>query len=129
VLWHGTVHLSNPHGKEGRTGMERSSASSSDDLILRLSAVARGLEDEGQLNLAKLFRAAAAGENYRHTQDRPRQGGGLEEAMRSAVDDLSDRSTTSKSLRTAMGYAIEAFERGEWPMPRTRTSAGPAERS
>lgn len=96
--------------------MNEPHANRNDDLILRLSAVARGLEDEGQLNLAKLFRAAAAGEIYRETQDRPRQGDGLEEAMRRAVADLSSRSTTSEPLKAAMAYAVEAFERDEMPL-------------
>jgi RNA polymerase subunit RPABC4/transcription elongation factor Spt4 len=96
--------------------MTKSSANGSGDLITRLYSVARGLEDEGQNNIAKLFRAAALGEMYRSSQDRPRQGAGLEEEMRSVVDEMSSRDSTSKALKSAMGYSIDAFERGDWPL-------------
>lgn len=86
------------------------------DLIARLYSVARGLEDEGQNNIAKLFRAAALGEMYRASQNRPRQGAGLEEAMREVVDELSSRDTTSESLKQAMARGVEALERGDWPL-------------
>lgn len=88
----------------------------SSDLIVRLYSVARGLEDEGQNNIAKLFRAAALGEMYRASQDRPRQGAGLEEAMREVVTDLVGRDTTSESFKQALNAALQAFERGEWPL-------------
>jgi hypothetical protein len=88
----------------------------SSDLIVRLYSVARGLEDEGQNNIAKLFRAAALGEMYRASQDRPRQGAGLEEAMQEAVADLVGSDTTSESFTQALSYAVQAFERGDWPL-------------
>jgi hypothetical protein len=48
--------------------------------ILRLLAVERGLQDEGQGNAARLFRAAALGEALRATRVHPRLGRGLEQA-------------------------------------------------
>jgi hypothetical protein len=96
--------------------MRMSSASGSDDLTVRLYAVARGLEDEGQNNIAKLFRAAALGEMYRRSQDRPRQGAGLEGEMREIVSKLSERESTATALKAALAYSVEAFERGEWPL-------------
>jgi hypothetical protein len=76
-----------------------------ENLILRMGAVARGLEDEGQYNIAKLLRAAIAGEIYRSSQQRPRQGAGLEEALRDLVADFTSRDTTSESLANALRYA------------------------
>jgi rubrerythrin len=96
----------------------------SSDLVVRLYAVARGLEDEGQNNIAKLFRAAALGEMYRSSQNRARQGAGLEEELRDAIADLAGLETTSESLTAALFKGLEAFERGEWPtlseIPATR---------
>jgi hypothetical protein len=86
------------------------------DLILRLSAIARGLEDEGQLNLAKIFRAAAVGEIYRESRNRPRLGAGLVEAMRETAAEMSGRESASNSLTQAMSYAVEALERREMPL-------------
>ncbi|MEX1158933.1 MAG: DinB family protein [Thermomicrobiales bacterium] len=61
--------------------------------IIRLLAIARGLEDEGQYNVAKLFRATAFGEGARATLDRPRPNSGLYEAIEAAIDDLRDLGT------------------------------------
>jgi rubrerythrin len=94
------------------------------DLVVRFYSVARGLEDEGQNNIAKLFRAAALGEMYRSSQDRARQGAGLEEELRDAIADLAGLETTSESLTAALFKGLEAFERDEWPtlsdIPETR---------
>src|SRR5438067_4222458 len=56
--------------------------------VLRLLAVARGLEDDGQYNAAKLFRAAALGEANRATRAHPGPGQALERAMDAALDEL-----------------------------------------
>jgi hypothetical protein len=59
-----------------------------DDLVMRLVAIARGLEDDFQYNTAKLYRAAAASLEYRKSIGRPRLGGPLEAAMAAANDEL-----------------------------------------
>ena len=53
--------------------------------MIRLLAIARGLEDEGQYNVAKLFRATAWGEGTRATLERPRPNSGLYEARDAAM--------------------------------------------
>jgi hypothetical protein len=80
---------------------------SSGDLALRLVAIARGLEDDFQYNLAKLYRATAASIAYRASLGRPRFGGTLEEEMArvnhelraagfdAAIVELLERSTAS----------------------------------
>jgi rubrerythrin len=92
-------------------------------LIVRLYSVARGLEDEGQNNIAKLFRAAALGEMYRASQGRPRLGEGLEEEAKDVVTDLVSQDTTTESLAVALFRGLEALDNGAWPMmseiPRT----------
>jgi hypothetical protein len=60
------------------------------DLVMRLVAIARGLEDDFQYNVAKLYRAAAASLEYRESIGRPRLGGPLEEAMAGANDELRE---------------------------------------
>jgi hypothetical protein len=88
----------------------------SDDLVLRLSAIARELEGEGQLNLAKLFRAAAEGEIHQQTQSRPRLGNGLDTEMQSVVDDFSAHGMSSGPLIGALTQAVEMLKRGESPL-------------
>lgn len=104
--------------------MVQEERATSSDLVVRLYSVARGLEDEGQNNIAKLFRAAALGEMYRASQDRPRQGDGLEAELRAVVEEITSRDTASSSLKSALQTGLEAFERGEWPLlsdiPETR---------
>jgi len=72
------------------------------DRIIRLLAIARGLEDEGQYNVAKLFRATAYGEGVRATMNRPRPNSGLYEAMEAMVAELGD---------SEIGAPVEAMER------------------
>lgn len=56
--------------------------------ILRLLAVERGLQDEGQGNAARLFRAAALHEALRATRVHPRLGRGLEQAATDIIAEL-----------------------------------------
>jgi hypothetical protein len=56
--------------------------------ILRLLAVERGLQDEGQGNAARLFRAAALREALRATRVHPRLGRGLEQAATDIIAEL-----------------------------------------
>jgi hypothetical protein len=90
--------------------------------IVRLLAVARGLEDEGQYNAAKLFRAVAFGEGFRATRDRPRAGRGLERAATEAVAELRAGGYGGE-LVSAMERALAAVRAGQWPtleeVPRT----------
>src|SRR5438445_692857 len=53
----------------------------------QLAAIARGLEDEGRYLAARLFRAAARGEETRRTEQHPRSSGDL--AL--AIDDIAPR--------------------------------------
>jgi hypothetical protein len=61
-----------------------------DERMILLLAIARGLEDEGQYNVAKLFRATAYGEGVRATMDRPRPNSGLYETMEAMIAELGD---------------------------------------
>ncbi len=62
----------------------------SGERIISLLAIARGLEDEGQYNVAKLFLATAYGEGKRATFDRPRPGSGLYDAIDAMIAELHD---------------------------------------
>ncbi|RIK41094.1 MAG: hypothetical protein DCC58_12960 [Chloroflexi bacterium] len=79
----------------------------------RLLAVARGLEDDGQYNVAKLFRAAAYGALVRSARARPRIGEGLAEAAAAAIDDLRAAGAPPE-LIAAMERGIAAALAGEW---------------
>lgn len=95
----------------------------SSDLIVRLYSVARGLEDEGQNNIAKLFRAAALGEMCRASQNRLRLGKGLEEELADVVAEIVGDESTTESLAAALFRGLEAIQNGGWPLlteiPRT----------
>ena len=78
-----------------------------------LTAIARGLEDEGQYNVAKLFRAAALGEGVRAAQERPRMGAGLAEALAAAIDDLRAEGRDEHLLRLMERGAAAALA-GDW---------------
>lgn len=81
--------------------------------IVRLLAIARGLEDEGQYNIARLFRAAAFGEGVRATVDRPRPASGLYEEMDAAIADL--RSGGREAIAGAMADALATARAGGIP--------------
>src|SRR4051812_6454673 len=83
------------------------------ELMIRLLAIARGLEDEGQYNVAKLFRATAYGEGVRATLDRPRPNSGLYEAMDAAIVDLRDADTGAPV--EAMEQALATLRAGGFP--------------
>ena len=93
-----------------------------DVTIARFLAVARGLEDEGQYNAAKLFQAAALGQGFRATRDRPRIGHGLERAAAAAVAELRALGYAGE-LADTMERALHAIQAGHWPtleeVPRT----------
>ncbi|HCG30554.1 MAG TPA: hypothetical protein DEU95_12725 [Chloroflexi bacterium] len=80
---------------------------------IRLLAIARGLEDEGQYNIARLFRAAAFGEGARATIVRPRPASGLYEEMDAAIADL--RATGRNAIAGAMAHALETARAGGIP--------------
>jgi rubrerythrin len=98
------------------TGIMQADSVSASNLVVRLYSVARGLEDEGQNNIAKLFRAAALSEMYRASQNRPRQGAGLYEEMQDLVTELVGNETTTESFASALFRALNAFESNEWPL-------------
>lgn len=79
----------------------------------RLLAIARGLEDDGQYNVAKLFRAAALGEAVRAARERPRAGAGLAEAMAAAIDELRAAGRDERLLRLMERGAAAALA-GDW---------------
>lgn len=81
--------------------------------IVRLLAIARGLEDEGQYNIARLFRAAAFGEGVRATIERPRPASGLYEEMDAAIADL--RSNGRAAIAGAMAEALATARAGRIP--------------
>jgi DinB superfamily len=81
--------------------------------IIRLLAVVRGLEDEGQYNVAKLFRAAAIGEAFGASRNRPRMDAGLAEAMDDAIADLRDIGYDEELLSLMERGAASALA-GEW---------------
>jgi hypothetical protein len=83
------------------------------DRIIRLLAIARGLEDEGQYNVAKLFRATAYGEGVRATLDRPRPNSGLYEAMDAMIEELRD-SEINAPVET-MAQALATLRDGGFP--------------
>ena len=85
----------------------------SDNRITQLLAIARALEDEGQYNVAKLFRAAAFGEGMRAAQDRPRMGAGLAEAMAAAIDGLRADGGDARLLGLMERGAAAALA-GDW---------------
>jgi hypothetical protein len=82
--------------------------------VLRLLAVERGLQDEGQGNAARLFRAAALGEALRATRAHPRLGRGLEQAARGIIAELRDAGA-SKELAALMEQALATVSSGGWP--------------
>jgi hypothetical protein len=81
--------------------------------ILRLLAVERGLQDEGQGNAARLFRAAALGEALRATRVHPRLGRGLEQAATEIIAKL--RAASSEELTAFMDQALATVSSGGWP--------------
>jgi hypothetical protein len=83
------------------------------DRIIRLLAIARGLEDEGQYNVAKLFRATAYGEGVRATMDRPRPNSGLFEAMEAMIEELGDSEIGAPV--EAMAQALATLREGGFP--------------
>jgi len=81
--------------------------------ILRLLAVERGLQDEGQGNAARLFRAAALGEALRATRVHPRLGQGLEQAATDIITEL--RAVGNEELAALMDQALATVSSGGWP--------------
>lgn len=81
--------------------------------ILRLLAVERGLQDEGQGNAARLFRAAVLGEALRATRVHPRLGRGLEQAATEIIAEL--RAAGSEKLAALMDEALATVSAGGWP--------------
>jgi len=81
--------------------------------IVRLLAIARGLEDEGQYNVARLFRATAWGEGVRATVDRPRLSTDLLDQMDAAITDLRDSGRAD--VAEAMTEALAAVRDGGIP--------------
>jgi DinB superfamily len=81
--------------------------------ILRLLAVERGLQDEGQGNAARLFRAVALGEALRATHVHPRLGRGLEQAATEIITEL--RRVGSEELAAFMDQALATVSSGGWP--------------
>jgi hypothetical protein len=81
--------------------------------ILPLLAVERGLQDEGQGNAARLFRAAALGEALRATRFHQRLGRGLEQAMTDIIVEL--RAAGSHELAALMAQALATVSAGGWP--------------
>jgi rubrerythrin len=81
--------------------------------ILRLLAVERGLQDEGQGNAARLFRAAALREALRATRVHPRLGRGLEQAATDIIAEL--RAAGSEALAALMDQALATISSGGWP--------------
>ena len=81
--------------------------------MIRMLAIARGLEDEGQYNVAKLFRATAYGEGVRATMDRPRPNSGLYEAMEAMIADLGDSEIGAPV--EAMTQALATLRDGGFP--------------
>ena len=82
--------------------------------MIRLLAIARGLEDEGQYNVAKLFRATAYGIGVRATLDRPRPNSDLYEAMDDAIADLREAGIDAPVA--AMAHALMTLRAGGFPM-------------
>lgn len=81
--------------------------------ILRLLAVERGLQDEGQGNAARLFRAAALGAALRATHVHLRLGRGLEQAATEIIAEL--RRVGSEELAALMDQALATVSSGGWP--------------
>ncbi len=77
------------------TGEERSMEEEPEPI--ELAAIARGLEDEGRYLAARLFRAAARGEEARRTRERPRSN----EDIADAIDEIVHS--------RASGHLPEAF--------------------
>ena len=86
---------------------------STNDRIIRLLAIARGLEDEGQYNVAKLFRATAYGEGVRVTLNRPRPNSGLYEAMDAMIAELG--ASEIGAPVEAMTQALATLRAGGFP--------------
>jgi hypothetical protein len=81
--------------------------------ILRLLGVERGLQDEGQGNAAKLFRAAALREALRATRRHPRLGRGLEQTAIEIIAEL--RAGGGEELAALMAQALATVSSGGWP--------------
>ena len=102
---------------QGREGLDESGSEATEGAgarMIRLLAIARGLEDEGQYNVAKLFRATAWGIGVRATLDRPRPNSGLYEAMDDAIADL--REAGFDAPVAAMAHALTTLRAGGFPM-------------
>lgn len=82
--------------------------------IVRMLAVARGLEDDGQYNVAKLLRAAAFGEGAHASLVHPRLGEGLEDALDSVVAEL-DPGIHGQALIATLRNAAKAVRADGWP--------------
>lgn len=68
--------------------MTASDLSTRGERVLRLLAIARGLEDDGYYNAAKVFRAAAESESVAATREHARLGGELEANMEAVLNEL-----------------------------------------
>ncbi len=71
------------------------------------------MQDEGQGNAARLFRAAALGEALRATHVHPRLGRGLEQAATEIIAEL--RAVSSEELAAFMDQALATVSSGGWP--------------
>jgi rubrerythrin len=84
-----------------------------DNRSIRLLAIARGLEDEGQYNVAKLFTATAYGETRQATLDRPRPNSGLYEAIEAMIAELREANVSAPV--EAMEQALATLRAGGFP--------------
>ncbi|HEY8742394.1 MAG TPA: DinB family protein [Chloroflexota bacterium] len=75
-----TVNGNNPPNEEVKD-MNPTDAAEVGEKVLRLLAVARGLESDGHYNEAKFFRAAALSEEIKATVEHPTPGAELEKAL------------------------------------------------
>jgi hypothetical protein len=94
-------------------GMETDARADTGERILRLLAVARALEDEGQYNIAKLFRAAAFAEGAAASRTRPRGMSAIQRAAYAALDELLAVGRAS-DLTDAMEHGLGHLRAGEW---------------
>jgi rubrerythrin len=93
--------------------VERDRRAGAAERIVQLLAVARGLEDEGQYNIAKLFRAAAFGEGAAAARTRPRGSSALQRAAYAALDELREAGGDN-DLTDAMEHGLGHLRAGEW---------------
>jgi hypothetical protein len=75
--------------------------------------VERGLQDDGQGNATRLFRAAALGEALRATHVHPRLGRGLEQAVTEII--AESRRVGSEEVAALMDQALATVSFGGWP--------------